>query len=170
VGCRVGNALGGISALIEAHPSIVDKGIRMKPSPTSHQFLICHVAQLDDIRGREAWRNRHRRGELVLQIPSLTAAENNEWTDRLNSTHRACGCPTSAVGMMAGLGGYLSFIAVTKGFSSSGWLEAGIGFVVVLAATGLGKFLGLSWARIRFNQKLNALVAATAPKSAARRE
>jgi hypothetical protein len=142
----------------------------MKPSPTSRQFLICDVAQLEEIRGHEAWRNRHRRGELVLQIASLTAVENDAWADRLNAGHRACGCPASAVGMMAGLAGYLSFIAATKGFAASGWLEAGIGLVVVLGATALGKFVGLSWARIRFNQNLNALVAATTPASAARHQ
>jgi|EndMetStandDraft_4_1072995.scaffolds.fasta_scaffold721235_2 hypothetical protein len=142
----------------------------MKPSPTSRQFFIRHVAQLEEIRGHEAWRNRHRRGELVLQIASLTAVENDAWADRLNAAHRACGCPASAVGMMAGLAVYLSFIAATKGFSASGWLEAGIGLAVVLAATGLGKFVGLSWARIRFNQNLNALLAATAPTSGAKHE
>ena len=124
-----------------------------------------HVMRLDDpamIHGADSrgfWRDRHRHDRILLELRTLTPAENGYWAGRLNASYRACGCPGATAGLVLGLGGYLIFLANTKGFAASGWPEVGLGLLALGVGSAMGKLLGIAWARARFGSSLRELAA-----------
>jgi hypothetical protein len=122
---------------------------------------VLHIRVPAHLRGRRLWRDRHRYNRLHLELETLTAAENRYWTGRLNAAYRACGCPEASLGLVSGLGAYLFYLAGTRGFSASGWAEAGIGLLVAGASSAAGKLIGIIRARATFGRSLRRLAAAT---------
>lgn len=137
----------------------------MTSQSTPGALRIGDSATLRGVAGRRLWRDRHRYSRLHLELETLTAAENTYWTSRLNSAYRACGCLEASLGLVLGLAAYLFYLASTKGLSSSGWLEAGIGLLVLTVSSAVGKLTGIMRARNTFRRSLRRLAAATSHSS-----
>lgn len=96
---------------------------------------------------------------IVLELPELNEAENELWQARFRRRASACGCNAGAVA------GLLTLIAVI-GWAGARWLLQGelpgilqgtAGLVMVFAATGVGKALGLAFAEHGWRQDLAEL-------------
>jgi hypothetical protein len=77
----------------------------------------------------------------------------HEFERRLNRLYFACGCDKAAVGMAAGILGYLGWISLrTGGWERLSWSDLWLGLAVVFAATVAGKLVG----RVQADRQLKA--------------
>lgn len=91
------------------------------------------------------------------------------WNRRLTELQAACGCEQGALGLLAGLLGYLAFLFLRPGgWNDPGWHEFWVGAGVVTVTTSVGKFLGLAAAQRELNRLIKEIRSEWPPRPSAR--
>jgi len=129
--------------------------VLMKQNP----IIISDLTELRKLLIYKHWHERKRHSQIHLEINSLTSVEKTYWLSRLNPPYFDCGCPAGTAALFLGTGGYLAYLFFIKGISSIGWIDLLIGLLVLASSAGIGKVLGIHWARIRFNRSIRKLIA-----------
>lgn len=119
--------------------------------------LINHPAEL---RGLAVFPGLRRpgRARIVIADEKVPEPTRRQWERQINRQYFACGCDMSALGLIAGVLGYLVWMASRPGgFAATSWTDLGIGFLVVLATAFVGKLAGLARAQRRLNQAVESI-------------
>lgn len=105
--------------------------------------------QLDRILAR----GRRRAAHVELRLDGLSVAERAQWEKRINRDYRACGCGSGALALVLALtvGGIAAAAHPERVMAHWGWLVV-LAPLVLLAALGTGKAIGLRLARGRLER------------------
>jgi hypothetical protein len=98
------------------------------------------------------------RSPFVLRLPSLSAADNARWTERLTGLADECGCAMGARFATAYLvaAPFLAWGAIALRHWSVLWTIV-TGVVVLVATAGVGKTFGILLARMRLHRAIGEL-------------
>lgn len=121
------------------------------------QIVITHPSELAQL---ARWPGMRPRGTARVRIEADTVARERAeaWEKRLNRDYNACGCDTGAVGMLAGVVGYVVWLSLQPGgVTGRGWGALWLGLGVAAAATAAGKLVGLVAARLRIGRTIREI-------------
>jgi hypothetical protein len=115
---------------------------------------VTEPAKLDWILAR----GRRRAAHVALELDALDVAERVQWEKRINRDYRACGCGSGALALVLALvGGAGAAVAHPElVFAHPVWLAV-LAPLVLLAALGTGKAVGLRLARLQLERTVALL-------------
>jgi len=137
-------------------------GVTMVPS--SDRSVTLKIKSADDLRALEKdARTRRRRAKAVaLELPGMKAEDQRRAERRINKAYFACGCAEATVLGLVGLAASIGWLVLQKGgVAALPWTSWLLPLVVFVAATGIGKWLGLVRARFALRREVENLIAAS---------
>lgn len=92
---------------------------------------------------------------IVLNFPEFTPTESAMWASRLNRDYRECGCQAGAVATISSLS-MMAIVIIVRwvGWDIFHWIDLLYGVLVVIIASGAGKFLAVAYAHRRMRRTL----------------
>lgn len=97
---------------------------------------------------------------LQLDLPGLSAETARTAAARMVAYANACGCALSASAMIGTFGAIATWLAFSHGVLTIDFLwRLPLALLCGLAAAGLGKWLGISYARSRLKREIEKLLA-----------
>jgi hypothetical protein len=119
---------------------------RVRTSPTSAPVRVLRSAEDLNVLRRGPGRSRL---YVVLDIPGVPPKQALRWESRLNDHLRACGCATGALFAVAALVVSMFWQSFYRAWGFSNWPSFLLRTtLLVIAAGGLGKLIGLGYAEI----------------------
>jgi hypothetical protein len=118
---------------------------------------VLSVSEPEELDGILA-RGRRRAAHVALALDCLEAAERAQWEKRINRHYGACGCGSGALALVLALVAGAVVVGTHPELVSAHpvWLAA-LAPLVLLAALGTGKAVGLRLARLRLEHTVALL-------------
>ena len=128
-----------------------------------HASGTLKITSASDLRGLDQdarTRRRRRARAIVLDLPGINADEQRQRERRISRAYFACGCAEATVLGFAALLAAIGWLALGNGgFGAATWTSWLWPLAAFAAGTGVGKWLGLAWARIALRREINDLIA-----------
>jgi hypothetical protein len=94
---------------------------------------------------------------LQTSLGSLPEDEVTAWNQRLERHRRDCGCRAGSLIMLSVTGAWISYSFLSPAAGRSWQRSIGMGLLVLLVSGFVGKLVGLTLARVRFNLTVRSL-------------
>lgn len=96
---------------------------------------------------------------FIFSFPELDIPSNKFWQARIQKDYHACGCETGAAFALTAATLAIGYLVCRFFLTGHGIYTGHImwSMAVILGAAGMGKFLGISLAKIRLKKKIGAL-------------